>query len=191
MYQKAWCTCRVAVCWSKSMTFLPFSLPSSLSLLKLPTTRIKTETKWLKNNGFKKQNKNSEGVSHSFLLDFFVVIALHCDHFLIIALICKIVVASIAIFATLITSGNTQTKAISGSPASDTKDNQWLKLKNPSIFREYIQTRKKLTCYVKMQWSNEIMDVSCLDKLHHVHSQRYDNHLLINIAWILQVKKNW
>ena len=59
-----------------------------------------------------------------FFLYFFAVIALYCDHFLIIALICKMVVASIAIVATLITSGNTQTKAISGSPASDTKDNQ-------------------------------------------------------------------
>ena len=46
------------------------------------------------------------------------------------------VVASIAIVATLITSGNTQTKAISGSPASDTKDNQWLKFKKT----QYIQT---------------------------------------------------
>lgn len=139
--------------------------------------------------GLTSKKKNSEGVSHSFFLYFFAVIALYCDHFLIIALICKMVVASIAIIATLITSGNTQTKAISGSTASDTKDNQWLKFKKLSIFRQYIQTRKKLTCYVKMQWSNEIMDVSCLDKLHHVHSQKYDNHLLINIVWILQVKK--
>ena len=36
MYKKAWCTCKVVVLRNKPIAFLTFSLPSPLSLLKLP-----------------------------------------------------------------------------------------------------------------------------------------------------------
>ena len=36
MYKKAWCTCKLVVLLIKPIAFLPFSLPSASSLLKLP-----------------------------------------------------------------------------------------------------------------------------------------------------------
>ena len=40
MYKKAWCTCKVVVLLIKPIVFLPFSLPSASSLLKLPIDTI-------------------------------------------------------------------------------------------------------------------------------------------------------
>ena len=37
--QKVWCTCKVVVLLIKPINFLPFTLPSSLSLLKLPKNK--------------------------------------------------------------------------------------------------------------------------------------------------------
>ena len=36
LQKKAWCTCKVVVLLTKPIAFLPFSLPSASSLLKLP-----------------------------------------------------------------------------------------------------------------------------------------------------------
>ena len=39
--KKAWCTCKVVVLLIKPIAFLPFSLPSASSLLKLPKAKIR------------------------------------------------------------------------------------------------------------------------------------------------------
>ena len=45
MYKKVCCTCKVVVLLNESVVFLPFSLPSPSSLLKLPNIAWETVSK--------------------------------------------------------------------------------------------------------------------------------------------------
>ena len=76
--KKAWCTCKVVVLLIKPIAFLPFSLPSASSLLKLPIRELKhlrrRQGQRQKNNWFYEQNICSARASR-FLVHFFHV---HC-----------------------------------------------------------------------------------------------------------------
>ena len=46
IYKKAWCTCKVVVCQSKPTAFMPFSLTTPSSLLKLPINVTQLSWRW-------------------------------------------------------------------------------------------------------------------------------------------------
>ena len=57
MYKKARCTCKVVVLRNKPIAFLPFSLPSPSSLLKLPKEASSEERNWFPYNRPNRPNR--------------------------------------------------------------------------------------------------------------------------------------
>ena len=76
MYKKAWCTCKVVVLRNKPIAFLTSSLPSPLSLLKLPNDfkmpRRRRQRERQKSNRLNRQNNNSARAAF-FFVHFFAV----------------------------------------------------------------------------------------------------------------------
>ena len=71
MYKKAWCTCKVVVLRNIPIAFLTSSLPSPLSLLKLPNDfkmpRRRRQRERQKSNRLNRQNNNSARAARFFV----------------------------------------------------------------------------------------------------------------------------